>query len=73
MLTRHWNHRDAERTKVTPHSNHIVFLLETTESAAFGPSVDAAAADLATRIAQRSPHVTTHHLTPATAVTPHPR
>jgi DNA/RNA-binding domain of Phe-tRNA-synthetase-like protein len=70
VLTRHWNHRDAERTKVTPHSHHIVFLLETTESAAFGPAVDAAAADLAARISQRSPHVTTHHLTPATPTTP---
>ena len=46
-----------------------MFLLETTESAAFGPSVDAAAADLAARIAQRSPHVTTHHLTPASPAT----
>jgi hypothetical protein len=24
----HWNHRDAEHTKVTPQSRHILFLLE---------------------------------------------
>ena len=65
VLTRHWNHRDAERTKVTPHSGHIVFLLETTESAAFGPAVDAAAADLAARAAVRSRRVSTQWLTPA--------
>jgi DNA/RNA-binding domain of Phe-tRNA-synthetase-like protein len=65
VLTRHWNHRDAERTKVTQHSRHIVFLLETTESAAFGPAVDAAAADLAARVATRSRQVSTQWLTPA--------
>jgi len=64
VLTRHWNHHDAERTKVSPHSRHILFLLETTESAAFGPAVDAAAADLAARAATRSRQVSTHWLTP---------
>lgn len=61
----HWNHRDAEHTKVTPQSRHILFLLETTESAAFGPAVDAAAADLAARAATRSRQVSTQWLTPA--------
>ena len=65
MLTRHWNHRDAERTKVTEDSSHIVFLLETTESGAFGPAVDAAAGDLAARVATRSRRVSTQWLTPA--------
>ena len=65
VLTRHWNHRDADRTKVTQHSSNILFLLETTESAAFGPAVDAAAADLATRAATRSRQVSTQWLTPA--------
>jgi DNA/RNA-binding domain of Phe-tRNA-synthetase-like protein len=66
VLTRHWNHRDADRTKVTEASGRIVFLLETTEAAAFGAAVDAAATDLATRLDTRSRHVTTHVLTPAT-------
>lgn len=65
VLTRHWNHRDAERTKVTQHSRHMLFLLETTESVAFGPAVDSAAADLAERVATRSGEVSTRWLTPA--------
>jgi DNA/RNA-binding domain of Phe-tRNA-synthetase-like protein len=65
VLTRHWNHRDADRTKVTEHSGNILFLLETTESAAFGPAVDAAAADLSARVATRSRRVSTHWLAPA--------
>ena len=36
VLTRHWNHRDAERTKVTADSDRIVFLLETVEEEVFG-------------------------------------
>jgi DNA/RNA-binding domain of Phe-tRNA-synthetase-like protein len=64
VLTRHWNHRDADRTKVTQHSSHILFVLETTESAAFGSAVDAAAADLAARVATRSRQVSTRWLTP---------
>jgi len=46
-------------------STHILFLLETTESAAFGSAVDTAAADLATRAATRSRRVSTQWLTPA--------
>ncbi len=65
VLTRHWNHRDADRTKVTERSSSILFLLETTESAAFGPAVDAAAADLAARAATRARQVSTQWLTAA--------
>ena len=42
VLTRHWNHRDADRTKVTEDSARIVFLLETTDAPNFGPAVEAA-------------------------------
>jgi DNA/RNA-binding domain of Phe-tRNA-synthetase-like protein len=66
VLTRHWNHRDADRTKVTEDSTRIVFLLETTGASDFGPLLEAAAADLASRLAARSAEVTTHWLTPAT-------
>ncbi|MFI7275333.1 B3/4 domain-containing protein [Streptomyces sp. NPDC049879] len=31
VLTRHWNHRDADRTKVTADSRAIVFLLESAQ------------------------------------------
>lgn len=65
VLTRHWNHRDADRTKVTADSAHIVFLLETTDAPNFGPAVNGAAADLAARLRTRSRQVTTHWLTPA--------
>ncbi len=68
VLTRHWNHRDADRSKVTEHSRNILFMLETTESAAFGPAVDAAAADLAARAATRSRQVSTRWLTPGSPV-----
>jgi len=33
VLTRHWNHRDADRTKVTPGSRRVLFLLETVDAA----------------------------------------
>lgn len=48
VLTRHWNHRDAERTKVTQDSEDIVFLLETTAAHAFGAALEAATASLTT-------------------------
>jgi len=70
VLTRHWNHRDADRTKVTEDSVRIVFLLETTDAPNFGPAVAAAAADLAARLETRSQTVTTHWLTPATPAAP---
>jgi DNA/RNA-binding domain of Phe-tRNA-synthetase-like protein len=63
VLTRHWNHRDADRTKVTPASSHIVFLLETTQAPDFGPAVDSAAADLAARLKARCGRVTTYRVT----------
>ena len=65
VLTRHWNHRDADRTMLTPPSSNILFVLETTESAAFGQAIDAAVADLAARVATRSSQVRTLWLTPA--------
>lgn len=65
VLTRHWNHRDADHSKVTADSTHIAFLLETTQAPGFGPAVDAAAADLAARLADRSGRVTTQRITAA--------
>ena len=63
-----WPEADAELValeKAARDGRHIVFLLETTESAAFGPAVDAAAADLAARAATRSRRVSTQSLTAA--------
>jgi DNA/RNA-binding domain of Phe-tRNA-synthetase-like protein len=45
ILTRHWNHRDAERTKVTASSRRVLVVLEAVE-AAHHAAVDAAADDL---------------------------
>jgi DNA/RNA-binding domain of Phe-tRNA-synthetase-like protein len=64
VLTRHWNHRDAERTKVTADSERIVFLLETVEAEVFGWSVDAAAESLAGLLRERSESVAVHYITP---------
>jgi DNA/RNA-binding domain of Phe-tRNA-synthetase-like protein len=63
VLTRHWNHRDAERTKVTGESDRIVFLLETVDEAAFGPAVEATAAELASLLHSRSDAVAVYPLT----------
>jgi DNA/RNA-binding domain of Phe-tRNA-synthetase-like protein len=70
VLTRHWNHRDADRTKVTEASQQILFLLETVDAAAFGATLDAAAASLTELLASRSRSLTGFQITPADPVTP---
>jgi DNA/RNA-binding domain of Phe-tRNA-synthetase-like protein len=70
VLTRHWNHRDAERTKVTETSQQIVFLLETVNAAAFGTRLDDAAGCLAGLLAGRSRSLAVHRLTAARLATP---
>lgn len=70
VLTRHWNHRDAERTKVTQDSRMILFLLETVDAATFGEVLDAATATLTGLLASRSGSVTGHHVTAADSSTP---
>lgn len=68
VLTRHWNHRDAERTKVTGESDRIVFLLETVEEGAFGAAVEAASTELASLLLSRSDAVAVYPLTAASPV-----
>lgn len=46
VLTRHWNHRDCDRTKVTSTSRTIVFLLETAHGPAARQGLTDAADDL---------------------------
>ena len=67
VLTRHWNHRDAERTKVTVASDRIVFLVETVEAGAFGAAVEAAALELTNLLLSRSDAVAVY---PVTAESP---
>jgi DNA/RNA-binding domain of Phe-tRNA-synthetase-like protein len=63
VLTRHWNHHDADRTKVTADSDRIVFLLETPAATRFGSLLDAASDDLAGLLAGRCRSVACHRIT----------
>jgi DNA/RNA-binding domain of Phe-tRNA-synthetase-like protein len=57
VLTRHWNHRDADRTRVTTESRRVLAVLEAVESAHHA-AVDAAAGDLAALLAPHAKAVT---------------
>jgi DNA/RNA-binding domain of Phe-tRNA-synthetase-like protein len=46
VLTRHWNHRDAHRTRVTEDSTHVAFVLETLHAPRDGHLLKAAAEEL---------------------------
>lgn len=70
VLTRHWNHRDADRTKVTAGSERIVFLLETVDDAAFGTRLDDARKLLTTLLWARADSVIVHELTASDPTVP---
>ncbi len=70
VLTRHWNHRDADRTKVTADSGQIVFLLETPDAGAFGETLHTAVKSLAGLLDERSRSVIIHQLTAADPAIP---
>lgn len=57
VLTRHWNHRDADRTKITTDSRRVLAVLEAVESAHHA-RVDAAVDELAALLAPRAKAVT---------------
>jgi DNA/RNA-binding domain of Phe-tRNA-synthetase-like protein len=57
VLTRHWNHRDADRTKVTAESRRVLAVLEAVDEV-HRATVDAAARDLAALLAPRAKVVT---------------
>ncbi|WP_063733673.1 B3/4 domain-containing protein [Streptomyces sp. RTd22] len=46
VLTRHWNHRDAHRTRVTEASTRVVFVLETLHATRDGHLLKTAAEEL---------------------------
>ncbi|MFH9043521.1 B3/4 domain-containing protein [Streptomyces sp. NPDC017966] len=46
VLTRHWNHRDAHRTRVTENSAHVAFVLETLHATRDGHLLKTAVAEL---------------------------
>lgn len=65
VLTRHWNHRDADRTKVTERSQDLVFLLETVRGKQFGPLLDQASEDLTALLRTRASAVAVRRLSAA--------
>lgn len=64
VLTRHWNHRDAHRTRVTEDSTHVAFVLETLHAARDGHLLEAAALELQGLLAPHAEQTTVHHLSP---------
>ncbi|GAA2428513.1 B3/B4 domain-containing protein [Streptomyces macrosporus] len=68
VLTRHWNHRDAHRTRVTEDSTHVAFVLETLHAARDGHLLKAAADELQHLLAPHAEQTAVRYLDPA-----HPR
>ncbi|CAL9350042.1 B3/B4 domain-containing protein [Streptomyces sp. enrichment culture] len=62
VLTRHWNHRDAHRTRVTEDSTRVAFLLETVQGARDGHLLKAAAEELRGLLAPHAADTAVHHL-----------
>ncbi len=65
VLTRHWNHRDAHRTRVTEGSTRVAFALETLHATRDGHLLKAAAHELRDLLAPHAEQTTVHCLTPA--------
>ncbi len=64
VLTRHWNHRDAHRTRVTEDSTHVAFVLETLNATRDGHLLEAAAEELHGLLVPHAEATTVHYLTP---------
>ncbi|GGV93391.1 hypothetical protein GCM10015535_56300 [Streptomyces gelaticus] len=65
VLTRHWNHRDAHRTRVTEDSTRVAFILETLHAARDGHLLTSAAGELQGLLAPHAERTAVHHLGPA--------
>lgn len=65
VLTRHWNHRDAHRTRVTEDSTRVAFLLETLHAARDGHLLTSAAEELQGLLAPHAERTAVHYLGPA--------
>ncbi|WP_326594762.1 B3/B4 domain-containing protein [Streptomyces sp. NBC_01803] len=63
VLTRHWNHRDSDRTKVMPGSRDVVFLLEAVDPDTGRKVLEQAADRLAELLAPRCARLAQHLLT----------
>ncbi|WP_299541350.1 B3/4 domain-containing protein [uncultured Streptomyces sp.] len=64
VLTRHWNHRDAHRTRVTEDSTRVAFVLETLHATRDGHLLSNAAEELRGLLAPHAEQTTVHHLSP---------
>ncbi|MEU0667427.1 phenylalanine--tRNA ligase beta subunit-related protein [Streptomyces lavendulocolor] len=62
ILTRHWNHRDAHRTRVTEDSTRVVFVLETLHADRDGHLLDTAAEELRALLAPHAARTAVHLL-----------
>ncbi|MFJ8085644.1 B3/4 domain-containing protein [Streptomyces sp. NPDC096205] len=62
VLTRHWNHRDAHRTRVTDDSTHVAFVLETLHATRDGHLLKSAADELQDLLSPHAGQVTVHCL-----------
>ncbi|MFI7403805.1 B3/4 domain-containing protein [Streptomyces sp. NPDC049541] len=65
VLTRHWNHRDAHRTRVTEDSTHVAFLLETLHADRDGNLLKLAADELQALLAPHADRTTVSYLSPS--------
>ncbi|WP_330310514.1 phenylalanine--tRNA ligase beta subunit-related protein [Streptomyces sp. NBC_00523] len=63
VLTRHWNHRDAHRTRVTETSTHVAFVIETLHGPDDGHLLEAAAEELRSLLTPHAEATTVHYLT----------
>ncbi|MFH8387350.1 B3/4 domain-containing protein [Kitasatospora sp. NPDC018058] len=64
VLTRHWNHRDAHRTRVTADSRHVAFILETLHATRDGHLLRAAAGELRGLLAPHADRTAVQYLSP---------
>ncbi|KUL46090.1 hypothetical protein ADL22_11330 [Streptomyces sp. NRRL F-4489] len=64
VLTRHWNHRDAHRTRVTENSTKVAFLLETVDATRDADLLKAAAHELEGLLAPHAEGIAVHYLSP---------
>ncbi|MGW0561283.1 B3/B4 domain-containing protein [Streptomyces sp. NPDC003016] len=64
VLTRHWNHRDAHRTRVTEDSVHVAFALETLHAARDGHLLKTAAEELQGLLVPHADRTAVHYLGP---------
>ncbi|MFG2793440.1 B3/4 domain-containing protein [Streptomyces sp. NPDC048419] len=62
VLTRHWNHRDAHRTRVTEDSLHVAFVLETLHATRDGDILKTSAEELRSLLVPHAEQVAVHYL-----------